>query len=254
MEKLKRTFFDRVKDTKFIVYRVSGFFNETATLSGVTFKVKEHTCGGQGVVFLSLSKLFNYDASIFEPQHLDHLRYIKNCRRRPWPPHLARKSESQLMLCICSEILVPLSRENEVFLETRYHSLLTTANIGVEVASIGIGSVKTWHGTPDARVRGASVVVKMTPDDETDISDGTTNLPQAIATCVISSFTERKLHPRLQSCVPTILFDEMQFRVIMYDCEMDVLLISEAIDLETRSHLSQSAMTVLWLVLNHRYA
>ena len=80
------------------------------------------------------------------------------------------------------------------------------------------------------------------------------NLRQGIATCVISAFTERTLHPHLKSCVPTILIDEMQFRVIMYDCEIDSLLISEAIDLKTKDSLSKSAMTVLWLVLNHRYA
>ena len=82
----------------------------------------------------------------------------------------------------------------------------------------------------------------------------TSNKPLRTTACVVSSFTERKLHPHLQPCVTTILIHETQFHVILYHCEKDILLVSEPIDLETRGNLSQSAMTVLWVVLNHRYA
>ena len=165
------------------------------------------------------------------------------------------------MLRISSEIVVPLSRENEVFVEKSYRSRLTEAHVGVKCGTLGIGNVKTWHGTPDALVREASVIWKKTQygidddsDDDasvmTDISDGMTttieaklkiknNMPQAIATCVVSSFTERKLHPHLQPCVPTILIDEKQFHVILYHCEKDILLVSESIDLETRKFVAE---------------
>jgi hypothetical protein len=157
-----------------------------------------------------------------------------------------------------------------------------------------MGSLTTWHGTPDIRVRGVEFVVKDVSereknDIETEMCDsggettsdggsnpemcdsggettsdgGSTpievkysymasNLPQTIATCVISSFTERSLHPHKQIVVPTILMAREQFRVCLYDCERDVLLISEPKLLATKEQLSRSAVAFLWLVINHR--
>ena len=100
-------------------------------------------------------------------------------------------------------------------------------------------------------------------DEESVASDGVTRnkilytvatLPQVITTCVVSSFTESTLHPDKQALVPTILIDQNQFRVCLYDCEtdVDVLLISEPKLLATRGELSRSGMAFLWLVINHR--
>ena len=141
---------------------------------------------------------------------------------------------------------------------------------GLECDDIGIGTVHTWHGTPDARVRGAEVVyrretdemyeVSQAPsDDESDAaSDGATvmtkdaNLHQAVGTCVVSSFTEKSLHPDLKALVPTIIIDEKRFRVCLYDSEKDILLISNSKCLATKGGLSQSGMALLWLTINHR--
>ena len=49
-----------------------------------------------------------------------------------------------------------------------------------------------------------------------------TDLPQVITTCVVASFTEKKLHPEKQALIPTILMDQNQFRVCLYNCEKDV--------------------------------
>ena len=135
----------------------------------------------------------------------------------------------------------------------------------------------TWHGTPDMRVRGGYEVVyrkeggdrdtftiNEESDDESVCSDGMTttiegkviskdaNLPQLVATCVVSSFTEKSLHPKKSAMVPTILIDEKVFRVCLYDSEKDVLLISEMKLLANKRGLSQSGMALLWVVLNHR--
>ena len=131
------------------------------------------------------------------------------------------------------------------------------------------------HG-PDVRVRGSEVVYRTETDELYEIDEGlredestaqsagatTTiegkvlakevNLHQAIGTCVVSSFTEKSLHPEQQACVPTILIDEKQFRVCFYDSEMDVLLLSESKSLATRGGLSRSGMALLWVVTNHR--
>ena len=105
-----------------------------------------------------------------------------------------------------------------------------------KVCRPGLGTVYTWHGTPDLRVRGEGVEfvcrnveegedkvaalessVESGDEAESVSSDGRTttfegkitfndaNLRQAIATCVTSSFTENTCHPNKPPIVPTIL-------------------------------------------------
>ena len=110
---------------------------------------------------------------------------------------------------------------------------------------IGMGSKDTWHGTPDAHVRGCSIVYNPGVDDDrlsvsSSESDGTTtpleakrkikfwdNVDQLVATCVMSSFTEHSLHPHKNTLVPTIIMDPTIIQVCLYDCENDILLVSE---------------------------
>ena len=130
---------------------------------------------------------------------------------------------------------------------------------GIKTDYIGIGSWKTWHGSPDARVKGSEVIRRNVSllrldveeyekyeeydsdgeSDDTRGTDGATssveaklrftdqNFSQLVATSVVSSFTESRLHPDQQPLVPTILVDLTQIRVCFYDCKLDVLLISE---------------------------
>lgn len=124
----------------------------------------------------------------------------------------------------------------------------------VKIASLGMGSVNTWHGTRDARVRGVNIISRKKKSEhikgsysddsaEDDAgsrdSDGATslleaklkykevNLPQVIGTCVVSSFTEKPCHPAMKVMVRTILIDDAKFRIVLYDCNHDVLLLSE---------------------------
>ena len=77
------------------------------------------------------------------------------------------------------------------------------------------------------------------------------NLAQAIGTGVMASFTAKACHPEQNALVPTVLIDDKEFRVILYDCEKDIL-ISISRVLATKGTLSRSAMALLWLVINHR--
>lgn len=127
-------------------------------------------------------------------------------KKVPWPP-VPPVSEQDLVLLLASHILKPLCKSNEVVLENRYREILTN-NPTPEITfnNIGIGSLKTWHGTPDVRVRGTYFLNSNLEDDAEDDSDGATstfeaklkytdsNLPQAVATCVTASFTQKNIH------------------------------------------------------------
>jgi len=45
------------------------------------------------------------------------------------------------------------------------------------------------------------------------------NLAQAIGTGVVASFTAKAHHPEQNALIPTVLIDDKEFRVILYDCE-----------------------------------
>jgi hypothetical protein len=206
------------------------------------------------------------------------LEFIAHSRRKIWPPFNlsnTKRMETDIMVTLCREIFVPLCRE--VLLESRYTTRISQIP-ELQVGDLGLGSVDTWHGTPDARLRGIEVVWRkdseeisalveeIVSDDEcSDQSDGTStavegkvlskevNLPQAVGTCVVASFAAKALHPEHKALVPTVLIDEKQFRVCLYDCDKDVLLISTSKLLATKGELSRSGIVLLWLVINHRH-
>ena len=136
-----------------------------------------------------------------------------------------------MVLELALRILVPLSRKNEVVLEQKYCNVPRLD--GLRSAYLGMGSLQTWHGTPDVRVRGAEVVLccaeaskeedVYAPASTEDPYDGSAtnvegkivlharHLPQLVTTCVVAAFTEKNCCPSLPGVVPTILLDHKQF-------------------------------------------
>lgn len=190
----------------------------------------------------------------------DTMKYITNgCKLVQWPPSTAM-SEQDYMLSLHNNVFTALCREGEIIFgkKRKFNAA------GIRTENIGMGSLETWHGSPDARVRGCEVILPKTgtrDDDDDDDSDNdnysgscsssdteadtvvssngaTVNVEakkksdlkhfgQLAATCVVSSFTEHKLHPTKNTMIPTVLIDKTTVRVCMYDCKSDVLLVSQ---------------------------
>ena len=161
-----------------------------------------------------------------------------------------------MLLELCSKILKFLCEEDNIFLEARYSvDVRDNKYPGIEACQIGMGKKCTWYGTPDARIRGSNLLYlrdATTSTVEAKTHFGATSLLQAISTCVVASFIEKKCHPTLPPVVPTILIDKKKFYVCLYDCESDVLLVSQRIDLTTDDHLPKTGLTVLWMIINYR--
>ena len=209
----------------FVFHYVDSDFYSKATFSNLTFSLRVYTAGGTKAA-VRPSTLFTFTPP--SEDHFEALKFLNSCRSRPWPPYPwpSKPSEKDVMLALASDIFLPLGRD--VVLEKRYNGLLLDKPIpGVSAADLGMGSVNTWHGTPDARVRGAHVVFREGTDEyyearecpsenesdggtttvETKVKNKEANLHQAIGTCVVSSFTEKALHPNIKALVPTILID-----------------------------------------------
>lgn len=62
---------------------------------------------------------------------------------------------------------------------------------------------------------------------------------------IVSSFIERNHHPDLNSLIPSILLNTSFFKVVLYDCNLDVLLLSS-------DEIKEEGVLMLWMVINHR--
>ena len=178
--------------------------------------------------------------------------------------------ENVVMRELIKSVLHPLS--TETIMEKKYRTWIEDEfphrPRSLLTGFLGMGSKDTWHGQPDARIRGSSPVLEVDvvgfdDEDEAETDAATTpvegkrkakKLSQSIATTVVSSFTEKKLHPSENALVPSILINCRYVRVLLYDCQKDVLLISAPVDLvNNRQHVIKSTILFLWLFINHRY-
>ena len=69
----------------------------------------------------------------------------------------------------------------------------------------------------------------MTTTIQGKISSRVACLPQVVAMNVVSSFTEHNLYPNKIAMVPSILISKHHFRVCLYHCERDILLLSSEV-------------------------
>ena len=125
-----------------------------------------------------------------------------------------------------------------------------------------MGDRTVWYGEPDGRVRASSgaeeqstTIVEIRPakvesDGETvpvEAKVSSNNLPQAIGTAIVSAFIEHNHHKALNPMVPTILINGEAVVILFYNCEEDLLLLSEPI-----RYTEDDGRLVVWLVVNHR--
>ena len=137
---------------------------------------------------------------------------------------------------------------------------------------IGIGDRKLWWGEPDACVRplesdtlhsNSTLIIATTLlDEDTDGESSQVeakqqlthaHLPQRVATAIVHSFTQNKRHPGLNPMVPTVPINGSDFRIILYDCSKDVLLVSNPVEYRDGSKMTPLGTLVLWLTIHHRY-
>ncbi len=143
-----------------------------------------------------------------------------------------------------------------------------------DVGNIGIGTHHTWHGIPNARVRGlvnSEVVLTLDQDtldqeQERPTSDSDEAsvlveakltvcqkyLSQVYATAVVSSFTDKNRHKR-NGFTPAILLGRNYIVAALYDCSNDVLLVSELLELVSDQTAVVTGVFFLWILINSRY-
>ena len=282
-----------IREIQFRILEVSQGFNPESSFSDVDLTLTSIRNVNGDHLYVRLQRLFNFDPDILTfPEKRPPSMYrstarlvsmLKRCRNRNLEDHLmilkaAAKlsgvTEKIIVLNLVKNLLVPLF--GPVDLDTGYQSLVERVGMlgpDVTVTDLGVGAVHTWHGSTEVRVKGCPAIVTLeglgdscdeNSDGETDDVDipehfegkirvSNQHFGQLVATCVVNSFTEANLNPGLNPVIPTILFNRSNYRICLYDCENDVLLLSEPKNLTTRGCFSRTGALLLWLTVNHRY-
>ena len=247
-----------VEEISFFLYQVTENFNPTSTFSQVDLNMSTFKSTEGFYLGFKAKDFYKLDQLEITTENKVVTDFILGCKDTPWPPKVCYQQENIAFFEMSKNILVNLT--DRVILDKSYKSLLGLPSQHSKLfsKSIGCGSHNTWHGSPDARVKGAEVICKANAIQELTENDTDTILeaklikhfPQVVSVCVVSSFIEANRHAN--SMVPCILIDLRKFFVCYYDCENDLLLISQSIPLLNGDRLSQSAILFLWLTINHR--
>lgn len=73
---------------------------------------------------------------------------------------------------------------------------------------------------------------------------------QLVATAVVSSFTAYNC--RSNPAVPTIWINKESYRICIYDCINDILLLSRPTRITSKGTISRHGLLIMWLIVYHR--
>ncbi len=136
---------------------------------------------------------------------------------------------------------------------------------------LGMGNNEsTWYGTVDGILRGhtpdssTALIAREDANEDEVESNGASMVmeikpevkhrSQAIGSVVLSSFVEHNLHKDLNPLVPALLINCHTIQIHMYDCESDILLMSNEFTFRSvDDKVNKESILLLWLFINHRY-
>ena len=190
-------------------------------------------------------------------------------------------TEVSVILKLLVEVMVPIFTLVTLEKNKKYQKF-GDLPAGLSSEHIGMGTAKTWHGTPDFRIG----CVCMLSSDEFEFNETEnisicslhstpsstparsptwsicstdfegkkkikmSNRDQLVATCVVSSFINKNLNNR--NMTPAVLINGTKFIICLYDCENDILLLSDPIEyVKENGDLISLGLLALAIVVNH---
>lgn len=153
-----------IKDHRMVFKKVTSHFttNTSFTKALIPLDSIRSDDAESSVLYMSFGKLFEFDFTTEAvPDNL-----VNNTTL--WPKLPKKESEEGVFLRVAQKLLVPLCRQ--VVLEPCYIDLVRDID-GLTTDVIGIGSKKTFHGTPDGRVNGLPLLFLSLDEEEGEEKD-----------------------------------------------------------------------------------
>ncbi len=268
-EKSANLLWNKIKDLNICVVKVTKPFGAIEKLSRLTLQHK-NVCGFRleemidfNIDLLTKGAMNNEDLNKAINSLLPNLKVTKKIN--------VDISDQCMEKYVLRELIENLFQHisSSVTLEYRSHHHWVDTVFGdsskVICGNLGMGcNESTWYGTVDGRLRGhlpvSSIPVISLEEDEysdgasvvVEVKTNVTHSSQAIGSVVLSSFIEHNLHKDLNSLIPCILINCYTLQIFLYDCEADILLISEKIIFRQDKEVNKESILLLWLFINHR--
>lgn len=138
---------------------------------------------------------------------------------------------------------------------------------------MGLGTIETLHGSPDARARGyvmgeLDLVSSNThSQDYSDGSDGGSvtvdgrrnlvyrksgrvrpeSLSQLFATNIVAAFMEHNLHTDVNTLIPAMMIKTEVVMLVLYDSEMDIWMTSDPVQIVEDGQNLASKSSILFI-------
>lgn len=186
---------------------------------------------------------------------------------------LEQPTERLQFLSVVTKFLQKLMPSVEVNACNYSTATISAYSVPCSRAYLGMGTILTWHGSPDARTDWVPVThwKRQSIESSSSSSDslGSKTVVEAkkylqplhkdqlLAQAVVSSYIHKNRHPDQNPCTPALALSTVDGKMMsfFYDCENDLLLEIGPlrwIDI-SKSKLVPYAVVLIWLILNHRY-
>ena len=277
-------------EKRFSILKI-GYFDPTAVLSKVTFTIDQtnRIVLGKSLFCIEAAALMGQQTDFPGKEALERFLTVLPTLD---PADISHGStEATTFINIAENLLAKIS-QRVTLSKDQYDTLMKrdppyvppdeellsdTPNVSpcteLAVEYTGIGTLDTWHGTPDARLR-----AYQTPSETTVLSGVASNVSpahssgdnviiaakldtdninrqQLISTTVVSSFIERNLHPDANPMVPVILITIPTTQICLYDSTIDLLLISDVLEWINveKNTFNVVNLFLIWVFIHHRY-
>ena len=147
-----------IKDHSMVFQKVTSYFNTSTNFTKAIIPLDSIRSDDaeRSVLYMSFGKLFEFDFTTEAvPDNLANNTTL-------WPKLPKKELEEGVFLRVAQKLLMPLF--GQVVLKPHYRDLVRDID-GLTTDIIGIGSKKTFHGTPDGRVNGLPLLF-LSPDEE----------------------------------------------------------------------------------------
>lgn len=200
-----------------------------------------------------------------------------------------KASETGITVALAEHLLKKLAPGGSYKVDANSHDqnpCLCGCNVKPNFSSTGMGANSVWHGfidivftspyqsTPESASDDVPAIAKALEGEEelfesldeskdfeespkmiTEVKKNVSDvvLKQALAQTIVFSLIQRKRHPdRSNHMTPNIVISPKKFKIMLYDAENDIFLVSDYINLFNGDSLSNNAVIVLWMVLHNR--
>ncbi len=251
---------EKVLKTEFFYLKVKEVVAPYSSFSSLDFQL-ENLVYNESTVFVPLSSLI--DTKKFKRCLEENVADVQGAYKKFKELIYAKVESEPSVILHIADALTPLC--TSIVTEHPYDALSPI----VTSAAIGLGTMDTWHGSPDMRIQAKdlknSIDVLVQKDDAMPsglvnctrgpiLDLDKTNMDakknrvrsQVVGTAVVASFTNYNLTQKREPMVPVLIICKRKVCVCIYHCTSYILLFSDVIQLD------DVGVPLIWCMLHFR--